>query len=106
MAGTAAVFDRGALVALPPPLRRRYAQHLLQILPIHAQSLLLTIEYDQSMASGPPFSVPSDEVHELFGQRCSIDLLDHRPTQEMPPRFQAQGIREAGESAYRITKKR
>ena len=106
VAGTAGVFDRGALIALPPAMRRRYAEHLLTILPIGAQSLLLTIEYDQDRASGPPFSVQPQEVAGLFGARCSVALLERSPTQEMPPRFHAQGIREAGESAYRIIKER
>jgi thiopurine S-methyltransferase len=106
IAGTAGVFDRGALIALPPPMRRRYAQHLLQILPVGAQSLLLTIEYDQDRASGPPFSVQREEVVDLFGARCSVELLERTQAQEMPPRFHAQGIREAGESAYRIIKER
>jgi thiopurine S-methyltransferase len=104
--GTAGVFDRGALIALPPPMRRRYADHLLKILPVGAQSLLLTIEYDQERASGPPFSVQPEEVTDLFAARCSIELLERSPTQEMPPRFHAQGIREAGESVYRIIKER
>ncbi len=102
----AGVFDRGALVALPPPMRRRYAEHLLSILPVGAQSLLLTVEYDQSLAAGPPFSVPSSEVTELFTARCSIERLERSAAEEMPPRFQDQGIREAGESTYRITKER
>jgi thiopurine S-methyltransferase len=106
VAGTAGVFDRGALIALPPAMRRRYAEHLLNILPVGAQSLLLTIEYDQDRASGPPFSVQPEEVADLFGARCSVELLDRSPAQEMPPRFQAQGIREAGESTYRIIKER
>lgn len=106
VAGTAGVFDRAALIALPPPMRQRYAGHLLKILPVGAQSLLVTIEYDQDQASGPPFSVQPEEVADLFGERCSVELLERSPTQEMPPRFHAQGIREAGESVYRIVKER
>lgn len=102
----AAVFDRGALVALPPDMRRRYAEHLLTILPLGAQILLLTTEYDQRMASGPPFAVHPDEVAALFGARCAVELLERTPAEQMPPRFQAQGIREAGESTYRIIKER
>jgi thiopurine S-methyltransferase len=104
--GTEGVFDRGALVALPPQMRRRYADHLLTILPVHAQILLLTIEYEQSVASGPPFSVQPDEVTDLFAARCSIELLERTPAEQMPPRFQGQGIRQAGESTYRIVKER
>ena len=87
-------------------MRRRYAEHLLTILPLGAQILLLTIEYDQSLASGPPFSVQPDEVTALFGARCSIELLERTPAEPMPPRFQAHGIRTAGESTYRIVKER
>jgi hypothetical protein len=35
-----------------------------------------------------------------------VELLERAPTQEMPQRFQEQGIREAGEAAYRIVKER
>jgi thiopurine S-methyltransferase len=102
--GVRGVFDRGALVALPPGMRRRYVEHLLAILPARAEILLLTIEYDQNLAPGPPFSVPGDEVMELYTGRCSVELLERTPAEEMPPRFQALGIREAGESTYRIVK--
>jgi thiopurine S-methyltransferase len=91
---------------LPQELRRRYAEHLLTVLPLGAQILLLTIEYDQSAASGPPFAVHSNEVTALFGARCAVELLERSAAEQMPPRFQAQGIRTAGESTYRIIKER
>ena len=96
-------FDRGGLVALPPPMRRRYAAHLLDILPVGTATLLLTVEYDQSHADGPPFAVHDDEVDALYGARCSVDLLE-RTAAEMPPRLDAVGPR--GESTYRIVKTR
>ncbi len=106
LVGVAGVFDRGSLVALPQEMRHHYAEHLLTILPLGAQILLLTIEYDQSVASGPPFAVHPDEVTALFGARCAVSMLDSAPGEPMPPRFQAQGIRTAGESTYRIVKER
>ena len=66
LSDVAGVFDRGSLVALPQEMRRRYAEHLLTVLPLGAQILLLTIEYDQNVASGPPFAVPANEVTALF----------------------------------------
>jgi thiopurine S-methyltransferase len=96
-------FDRGALVALPPPMRRRYVDHALDILPVGAAILLLTLEYDQTRADGPPFAVHGDEVDALYGARCSVDLLD-RTAAEMPPRFETVGAR--AESTYRIVKTR
>jgi thiopurine S-methyltransferase len=103
LADVRGVFDRGALVALPPPMRRRYCDHLLDVLPVDAAILLLTVEYDQTKAAGPPFAVLREEVGELYGSRGSIELLDHTPA-EMPPRFDAVGSR--GESTYRIVKTR
>jgi thiopurine S-methyltransferase len=102
--GVRGVFDRGALVALPPPMRRRYVDHLLSVLPVGAATLLLTLEYDQARADGPPFAVHGDEVEALYRRRCAIDVLERAPAAEMPPRFQALGIREASESTYRVVK--
>lgn len=61
-----AVYDRAALVALPEPLRERYAAHL-GALTHHARQLLITLDYDPSLAIGPPFSVPEHEVRRLYG---------------------------------------
>jgi len=56
-----AIYDRAALVALPPPMRARYAQHLMATT-ARAPQLLITYDYDQALVDGPPFSVPADEV--------------------------------------------
>lgn len=45
-----AVYDRAALVALPPETRQRYTQHLIRISQT-APQLLLCFEYDQSRLS-------------------------------------------------------
>lgn len=73
--GVLAVYDRAALIALPPEMRRDYANHLCAILPVSTQSLLVTIDYPQHQRSGPPFSVPDDEVHTLFNKGFDIELL-------------------------------
>ena len=59
------VFDRGALVALPPDMRFRYVDHLLRIIPDEARILLLTFEYDQNLVAGPPHSVIPEEVESF-----------------------------------------
>ena len=61
----AAVYDRAALIALPPALRPRYADHLAALAP-GAPQLLITLEYDQSLMDGPPFSVGAEEVRRLY----------------------------------------
>ncbi|QCU90799.1 thiopurine S-methyltransferase [Thiomicrorhabdus sediminis] len=70
-----AVYDRAALVALPPAMRQDYAQHLKNILPTGVKILLVTMEYDQGQLAGPPFSVTEAEVQHLFGEFCQIELL-------------------------------
>ena len=102
--GVRGVYDRGALVALPPTLRARYVDHLLRVIPEHAHVLLITLEYDQTKIDGPPFSVPRDEVEALFGGRARVEHLASITTRDLPPKFRAGGIEEAGEAVYRITK--
>jgi len=106
LAGTNAVFDRGALVALPPEMRRLYVDHLLTVLPNRAEILLLTLEYAQTRVGGPPFSVQRAEVETLYGGRCSITRLETATTDQVPPHFLAQGIKSTSESTYRIVKER
>lgn len=75
----AAVFDRAALIALPPELRLRYAHELYARLPGDCRGLLVTLEYPQQERQGPPFSVQQDEAHALFGGDWAIDLRERRP---------------------------
>lgn len=63
-----AVYDRAALVALPPDMRPRYVQHL-RALTRSAPQLLITLDYDQTMAAGPPFSVSAAEIGEHHPDR-------------------------------------
>lgn len=60
-----AVYDRAALVALPDNMRRRYAPHIATITG-KAPQFLLCFEYDQSLMSGPPFSIETPIVRELY----------------------------------------
>ena len=60
-----AVYDRAALIALPLELRGRYVQKLLS-LTCNAPQFLITLSYDQSQMSGPPFSVRESEVNALY----------------------------------------
>ncbi|MFV0309453.1 MAG: thiopurine S-methyltransferase [Desertimonas sp.] len=72
--GVGVVYDRASLVALPPEMRRRYADHLAAILP-DASILLISFAYDQAEMNGPPFSVTADEITELFGHRYRIERV-------------------------------
>ena len=68
----AAVFDRAALIALPPGLRQRYARQLYSRLPTGCRGLLITLEYPQHEKDGPPFSVQENEVHALYDHEWRV----------------------------------
>ncbi len=73
-----AVYDRAALVALPPPARHRYAAHLMQ-LTNKVPQLLICYEYDQAAMEGPPFSVNAEEVHRHYDEAYELTLLASTP---------------------------
>ena len=75
-----AYYDRAALVALPPEMRPRYVRHVRSLLPNDAPGLVVTFEYDQQAVSGPPFSVPEDEVRREFAG-AKVRLLARDPAE-------------------------
>jgi thiopurine S-methyltransferase len=95
-----AVYDRGSLVALPPEMRRRYADHLMNCLPQGTQILLLTFDYPQQEMEGPPFAVSQDEVEALYHEHAKISLLARVDVLAKNPRFQQRGLTRLHESVF------
>lgn len=87
LAGCSAVYDRAALVALPPAMRQRYVGELHARLPGGCRGLLITLEYPQQDRDGPPFSVSEDEVRALYADAWSVDLLERRAIPASHPGF-------------------
>lgn len=79
LAGCAAVFDRAAIIALPPDLRQHYVSTTYAQLPSQCKGLMITLEYPQEDRDGPPFSVQEAEVRNLFEQNWNVQLLERRP---------------------------
>jgi thiopurine S-methyltransferase len=102
--GVNAVYDRAALIALPPRMRAHYADHLQRIVPDGCRMLLLTLEYDQARVPGPPHSVEEAEVRTLFETRCGVERVCSTTVTELPPKFAQNGVTEAQEVAYRVVK--
>ncbi|MEO7732801.1 MAG: thiopurine S-methyltransferase [Kofleriaceae bacterium] len=63
---TDALYDRAALIALPAELRARYVAHVRALLPAGAPGLVITLEFDAALMSGPPFPVVEDELRALY----------------------------------------
>ena len=101
----AAAYDRAALVALPPELRRRHAATLAALLPAGAPVLVISFEYDQSKLDGPPFSVPADEVHALFDAGFEVTELERVEVIGESPRFVEAGLDALHEVAWRLVRR-
>ena len=83
------VYDRGALVALPAPMRKNYAQVIRGSLKKGGQYLLIAYEYDQSKMEGPPFSVGENEIRELYQDQFTIQLIESKKPAGEGPRLSA-----------------
>ena len=92
------VYDRAALIALPPGMRARYLEHLAKLLKPGARGLLVTLEYSQEAMEGPPFSVAPDEVHAhpAFEFSC----LERNDVLDSHQRFADKGLPWLQEAAY------
>lgn len=73
-----AVYDRAALVALPEQMRFNYVAKLLE-LANNAPQLLVTLEYDQSLQAGPPFSLSDAEINQHYQSAYKIERLLDQP---------------------------
>ncbi|MDP4528382.1 thiopurine S-methyltransferase [Alkalimonas delamerensis] len=72
--GPVVVYDRAALIALPPQMRQQYAEHLRQLLPAGSSLLLISLEYPPTEKQGPPFAITELEIRRLFSA-ADIALL-------------------------------
>lgn len=99
VAGFDACYDRGSLIALPADVRPDYAAHLDSLLTPDACRLLITIDYDDTIATGPPFSVSEDEVLKYWPAMKLIDRYDD--IDNGPPKFRNAGLTAMYESVWR-----
>jgi thiopurine S-methyltransferase len=98
-----AIFDRAALVALPPQLQVAYVETLLDLLPRGGRILLVTFAYDQSRIEGPPWSIDDARVHALYDARTHVEKLEERD-EAMSQKYVDAGVTSLKECAYLITK--
>lgn len=98
----AALYDRAALVALPPDLRRRYAERLCAELPGEARGLLISLEYDPAEMDGPPFPVFPEQVHALLGSRFRVTELHRAAALGPDDPLRKRGLTALTEAVYRL----
>jgi thiopurine S-methyltransferase len=100
-----AVYDRAALVALPPAMRPAYVGQMTRLTPPGVQTLLISLDYPQHEMRGPPFAVSSAEIAELFGAQHEIEALHSEDRLEQEPRFRARGLTRLLEQVYRLERR-
>ena len=104
-AGTfSSVFDRAALIALPPQTRPNYVQHILSLMDPGARALIVTFAYDQEKIDGPPFSVPDQEVRSGYASHGTLEILTREMTADIPPSFVERGVSQVEQTAWLFTK--
>ncbi|MDQ3203958.1 MAG: thiopurine S-methyltransferase [Pseudomonadota bacterium] len=103
VADCTALYDRAALIALPPAMRQQYAAHLNRIMPRESLGLMITLDYDQSQMDGPPFAVLDDEVQGLFAGFWTLKILEDQDVLSESSRFVDNGVTRLEERVYRIS---
>ncbi|CAI8868290.1 MULTISPECIES: thiopurine S-methyltransferase [Pseudomonas] len=101
IADCSALYDRAAVIALPPALRERYAALLSGCLAQGCQGLLITMDYDQALLPGPPFAVVDAEVQQLFADWQPLEL-EARDILAESPKFVQAAVPQLSERVYRL----
>ena len=97
------VYDRAAMVALPEDMRVEYVEHIKRLLKPGGRVLLVTLDYPQQELSGPPFSIPEQEVRRLFAD-WKVTLLQEDIADEDHPKIAQKGLSRFSEVVWMIEK--
>lgn len=98
------VYDRAALIALPPHMRKDYVDHLTAVIPDDTRILLITLDYDTDI-KGPPFNVSDDEVRELYTPDYEVEHILTNTLAKDHPFTKRKGLAGATESVFRLVKR-
>lgn len=74
-----AVYDRAALIALPPEMQRAYVSKLQTLVHDHTRMLLVALEYPAGLISAPPFALHALDIMELYAAWCQVTVLERAP---------------------------
>lgn len=104
LADCTAVYDRAALIALPPLMRSQYTEQLNNMLRPGCQGLLITLDYDQTQKAGPPFAVTDEEVKVLLGAHWSLQVIEKQDILGESWKFVQDGVTGLDERVYRVAR--
>lgn len=104
LAGIDWVYDRAAVIALPPALRERYVGRMAELLRPGGEILLVALEHDPKL-DGPPFHVDQAELERLYQAHFFIEPLERVPTTADNPKFREAGLEVLTEVVYRLRRR-
>ncbi len=96
------VYDRASLIAFDQPNRGRYCEYMHSIIPSRANILLVTLDYDQTQMTGPPFAVSQTEVDQHYQSHYQLEELVLNDVLDERPRWRDQGLTALTERAFRL----
>ena len=98
-----ALYDRAALVALPPAERVRYARLIAGLMRPGAVGVVVTLDYDQAAMAGPPFAVGTVELERLYRYGERLRRLEVNDSAlESNPKFAERGLTALTETVWSI----
>jgi thiopurine S-methyltransferase len=100
-----AFYDRAATVALPPPLRDRYAQMLANLMEPGDVGLTVLLDYPQDRRQGPPFAISPDEAHRLYGDAFDLTLLERTDLVASDPTMLGGGLPWVHRDVWRLERR-
>jgi thiopurine S-methyltransferase len=71
------IYDRAAIIALPEYMQQQYVEHLSRFIADETTLFLISLEFPQEELSGPPFSMSSLKVEQLFSDFDVDCIAEH-----------------------------
>ncbi|MEO1206325.1 MAG: thiopurine S-methyltransferase [Pseudomonadota bacterium] len=105
MVDVTAVYDRASLVALPPAIQPAYAKHLAALTQPKTAALMVSLDYDQSEMTGPPFSTPPETVTAYFEADFEIELRARDDALKANDPLRKRGLTGLTETCYVLQRK-
>ena len=97
------VYDRAPIIAIESFNRAAYKKKMLELVPVATPMLMVTLTYDQNQMTGPPFSVPVDEITKLYKAEYQVKILRSCEQIDERPRWKERGLKSLIESAMQLS---
>jgi thiopurine S-methyltransferase len=99
-----AIYDRAALVAIHPSLRKDYVNFLIKVSSKNSRILLVVFESEHNPVI-PPFPIAEDEIKQLFHENFTVLQLSRNEIKKLPAVMIKNGHKKIFFSTYLLIKK-